>query len=369
MEHAIWNGDRLFAFEIGKDYYKEKMIRRASRQGELLCPDPECKNPIMKYCHGEIREPYFAHRDNAECDYFQFEKNSGVFHGLRLKLYEHFQACDYPVQMEVKVLSHHYSHLFFQWEDGSQTALELGTKSTNLKEVEQLCAEYEKNNMSVCWLVVDQPGKKIREEHTYFLKRFCLNESANRSLLVLGYDGETITQYKQDTNSYTIDSKNLLFKPNIDLFSYKAHISDLYFENGTLTTRGFEEAYKIFLEEKLRTFEMYQKRKEQEREEQQRRYEELERQYEELQRKRATEKSAAEKRSLFDEKYEGERYEKLKRSVLPYIDQQERRVVDEEGNRWIRCEFCGEVKREGEFVSYGGRNKINLGRCKVCKDR
>ena len=76
MENAIWNGESLVAYEVAEDYEVEKQVRMASYRGELRCPDEGCLSPILKYCHGEIREPYFAHRDNAECDYVLFEKNA-----------------------------------------------------------------------------------------------------------------------------------------------------------------------------------------------------------------------------------------------------------------------------------------------------
>ena len=52
MENALWNGERLLACEVAENYYTEKKIRKASFSGELRCPDPECKSPILKYCHG-----------------------------------------------------------------------------------------------------------------------------------------------------------------------------------------------------------------------------------------------------------------------------------------------------------------------------
>lgn len=46
--------------------------------------------------------------------------------------------------------------------------------------------------------------------------------------------------------------------------------------------------------------------------------------------------------------------------------QQETQVRDVEGNRWIKCEFCGKVAKESTFFSYGGKGRINLGTCKEC---
>ena len=52
--------------------------------------------------------------------------------------------------------------------------------------------------------------------------------------------------------------------------------------------------------------------------------------------------------------------------IAPMIDQQIRPAKDSFGRRWVKCEKCGETKVETEFVSYGGRNHVNLGLCREC---
>ena len=356
MENALWGERRLVACQVAEEYETEKVVRMASYRGELRCPDEGCGSPVLRYCHGEILEPYFAHRENTDCDYARFEKSAGLFHRLRVRLYEHFKACDYPVKMETKVLPHHYSQLFFEWEDGRRTALEIGTKSTNILDVVKLQEAYEEAGIQMVWLVADQPGKTISEEHTYFLKRFCLNESEKKDLIVIDYDGKYISQYRADPNRYLIDGQEMVSENYPKIFSYEAYLSDLYFGDGVLTTRGFEQAYSLFLEEKQLAFAVYKEQVEEEKA-----Y--LCRQYEALRSGR----EIPDTRFYADDAL-GEDYEMRHRSVLTYIDQQERQVLDATGTRWGRCEFCGEVKEEAEFVSLGGRGRINLGRCKSCKE-
>ncbi len=354
MENALWNGERLLAGEVARDYYTEKKIRKASFSGELRCPDPECKSPILKYCHGEIREPYFAHRDKEECDYVLFERGSGVFHGLRMALYEHFRACGYDVQVEAKVLKHHYSHLLFTWRDGSRTAIEMGTKATNLKDVEKINAEYEQAGVEVLWLVADQPGKTIQEEHTYFLKRFCLNESVNGDLFVLGFDGKSVTQYREDPNVYEIDGREVVSEKYPKIYERRGVVKDLRFENGQLVLGGFEEAFEEFLEAKRESFWAYQDMLEQEKAD-------FQRQYEVLTRDREIQDTR-----LYAEAPDSDDYTSRKQSVLPFMEQQERPVLDAIGKRWAKCEVCGEVKEVAEFASFGGKGRVNMGRCEAC---
>lgn len=52
--------------------------------------------------------------------------------------------------------------------------------------------------------------------------------------------------------------------------------------------------------------------------------------------------------------------------VATMFDQQATPVRDSFGRRWVKCEKCGEKKLETEFVSYGGRNHVNLGLCREC---
>ena len=80
MENALWNGKRLLATEIAEDYSLEKGVRKASGNKELRCPDPECQHPILRYCHGEVKDAYFAHCNNDSCDYAVFDKGNTQIH-------------------------------------------------------------------------------------------------------------------------------------------------------------------------------------------------------------------------------------------------------------------------------------------------
>ena len=62
------------------------------------------------------------------------------------------------------------------------------------------------------------------------------------------------------------------------------------------------------------------------------------------------------------------REEDFKKNLAFKLDQQETQVRDSEGNRWIKCEYCGKMAVDSEFSSYGGPIGIhlNLGTCKEC---
>ncbi len=41
-------------------------------------------------------------------------------------------------------------------------------------------------------------------------------------------------------------------------------------------------------------------------------------------------------------------------------------IKDSNGKRWFQCEFCGKKAAEEEFVSHGGKGKVNIGKCYDC---
>ncbi len=57
-------------------------------------------------------------------------------------------------------------------------------------------------------------------------------------------------------------------------------------------------------------------------------------------------------------------YEEVK--ALFNINNQVDIIRDSYGQRWVQCEFCGEIKPDFEFGSYGGNNHVNLGECREC---
>ena len=78
-----------------------------------------------------------------------------------------------------------------------------------------------------------------------------------------------------------------------------------------------------------------------------------------------------EERRIAEEKAQEERRlreENFKRDLAANLDQQETLVRDPDGNRWIKCEFCGKIAMDSEFAIYGGAIGVclNLGTCKEC---
>lgn len=93
MERAKWNDLEISATDIASDYQKEAEIRKVSGK-ELICLDPECESPLLKYCHGEKKSAYFAHLHDGNCDYAQFDRQPSILREIRYQLYESFKKKD-----------------------------------------------------------------------------------------------------------------------------------------------------------------------------------------------------------------------------------------------------------------------------------
>lgn len=90
----------------------------------------------------------------------------------------------------------------------------------------------------------------------------------------------------------------------------------------------------------------------------------------EAERRRIEAEKTAEQRRIEEEKRKQEQIQAAIREICEIekrLEQQNERVVDSKGVRWIKCEYCGLIATEGSFSSYGGVNHINLGTCKECQ--
>lgn len=255
MENAMWKGRVYTATEVSQSYELEKEIRKASGRGELKCTDPDCPNPILKYCHGEIKNPYFAHLNNCNCDYAEFDKgNTQFMRSVKRSLYEIFVAKGYDVQFEVKVLPHHYTHLLFTMEDGKKIAIELGTQRTTANKIETLSSQYDDMGIEYRWIVISDSNTPTDEDKTFFIKRYQLNESRLKDILIINLEGTEVTQYIVDSNQYLFRWKPLHSENYPDYYLETGSLTDLAFEDDALTLSGFHERYNEWLKKKKKAF-------------------------------------------------------------------------------------------------------------------
>ena len=91
--------------------------------------------------------------------------------------------------------------------------------------------------------------------------------------------------------------------------------------------------------------------------------ERLQKEREEQQKRAAELKRKAEENRRYIKEHE---YEIGLSDVASKFTQQTQIIRDRFRNRWVKCEKCGAIKQDVEFVSYGGINHVNLGLCKEC---
>lgn len=83
-------------------------------------------------------------------------------------------------------------------------------------------------------------------------------------------------------------------------------------------------------------------------------------------RQRAMEKLVHEKEEAGRRAQKKQREETFRQTLAEQLNQQETQVIDPDGNRWVKCRYCGRVDKTTAFSSYGGRGSVNLGTCKIC---
>lgn len=83
-------------------------------------------------------------------------------------------------------------------------------------------------------------------------------------------------------------------------------------------------------------------------------------------RQRAREKLVHEKEEAGRRAQKKQREEAFRQTLAEQLNQQEMQVIDPDGNRWVKCRYCGRVDKTTAFSSYGGRGSVNLGTCKIC---
>lgn len=378
MERAIWNDRFYYASEISESYEGEKSIRKASARKELICPDPDCAKPVLRYCHGEVNGAYFAHLDNCDCDYANFDKNNKQWmRRVKRSIYDSFISQGYDVKIEIKVLPRHYTHLLFTLQNGKKVALELGTQKTTAKEMSKLCEEYKKIGIAVKWIIVGDANTPVKENKTFFSKRYLLNENKYKDALLVNWEGTEILQYVVDPNIYMFSGREIAIGNYSDIYPETGALTDLTFEEDELTLRGFYGRYREWLKKKQKAFENKIAKTKKEIIEQENRRRQLKQEIEEREKHR-TQSQKEYKRSGIEEtaynprassvpivtKDNPDRLELIRSQLLIGEDL----VYDESGYSLRLCLHCNMVKRAPKFcldVYY--ENNPNLGICKMCK--
>lgn len=241
MENALYNGREIQAVDVKMDYTFENEIREASSKGLILCKDPECKNPILRYCHGKKKDAYFAHRINGEgCEYGDFDIENKPVLEVQQLIYETLTQKGFHCKQEEKLLSHHYTNIVAE-KNGELLAIDLVTSRMGRRLSLKIIDEYKEKKINVRWIVVDDNVLTFNETDTDYVERFILNESPKGYLIVVSFDGSILRQ------SCVAKSFELMGKTYYKrLYSEKAAIAELGIENGEISIEGFQARYRAF---------------------------------------------------------------------------------------------------------------------------
>lgn len=376
MNKAVWKEKTLIADEVAREYEYEKQVRRASREGDLLCIDTNCKNNIMKYCHGEKRGAYFAHRSSDYlCSYGEFDKeNTYEMREISHKLKAAFEAQAANVEIEKKVFDRHYAHLIVK-HNKNCTAIELVDSKFSVKQSSYLIEKY-KPLMNVAWIVIDDVEKQVFEHETNFVKRFLLNEGNEKNLVIVDYDCNRVSQYRCDFNDYTLADGSRCF-PRKELFVLQGFIEQLTITDKGITLANFKVDYNDWIKnrtiifkkkkEKIRQDEVRKIEKENKLRDKHRKYQEKRQQI--MQEKTIEEKGKHTEKDKRKKEEEDRPNPEDRIKIRELLKQQKTQVIDSQGNRWFKCRYCGRDGKEGAFISYGGNGEKNLGCCRnnACK--
>lgn len=256
MEKAVWNGKLFLASDVAENFQLENEIRKASGHKELKCPDPNCGNPIVRYCHGDKKDAYFAHLNNECCDYARYDKDTlPIIKTIKTKLFHSLQHKGFHIDIDVKILAHHYTPLIIETENAEKIAIEFGTKQTSANTTSFLSEQYAKAGVLLRWIVVDDHLTPWNESAVCHIKRFVLNTSKNRDLIIISKDGERVKQSIEDQNRYEYGGREIRSSNYPAFFPKEATLDDITLEDNELTTTDFYKSFEMWLLKKRRKFE------------------------------------------------------------------------------------------------------------------
>ncbi len=250
MEKAIYQGKIITASEVIEDINLELEIKTASKNKRLYCPDENCPDPQLKFCHGEIRSEYFAHVNNCECDYAKYDRgNTEQIRRIQRNLYSHFKKMGLNIQTDKKIISNHYTHLYYN-KNENQIAIEIITQQKSASEIDRLQTIYDANNIIVCWIFIGQLNNNQTENSMMFGKRYPVNFAKNNSCIVIDSETNKIEQYRLDTYQYDETYTHGF----TELYKEEASLDDLIIDNNSITLKDFDAHYHNWLEKKQSTY-------------------------------------------------------------------------------------------------------------------
>lgn len=204
MDKCIYKGKVINSFDIAADIDLEMEIRQCDT---LQCCDPECNAPV-RYKHGKIRIPYFAHLvTNKECDYDRYSsKKSDVFKKVQHEIYDVLKR-KYPqaVDIDIKLIKEppHYTPIILKGRK-SNFAIDITDKQITAKTLQSRKEAYAAFGYIGMQMIIDEAANCELSESTdlYLPVRYELNKSSNHSTVVYDKSSKKYYYLFYDSNEY-----------------------------------------------------------------------------------------------------------------------------------------------------------------------
>lgn len=334
-------------------------VSKAENGLRCKCVCPSCNEPFEARM-GDVRRHHFAHSGQG-CD----EINAYVM-GLYMLMKEYIET-GYNLYLPPVIVRFPLSAYSYLNDSNIRNSVELIPYS--LGEGNEETAYPEK------WL----SSKLIQNIEIVKSKKgqpqALLIYANNRTLAVRVRPPDTVcklgvsTRYKEySTLEINLSSleKEIQSRNKEELFHYLMSNTEIF---GWVYNPKMDKAFPQIMKRTKAYYEAAQAKIKKQEEEQKKREEQARREAE----RRA---KAAEERRKREEtaRIEHEEKQRLRLKEIqenPHLFiQQETQVRDLNGNRWVKCEKCGAIKIDRQFVEYGGYGRLNIGTCADCsKDK
>lgn len=367
---------------------KLKELRSKSQNNELFCPCGCGANLVLVAGDKNLREQHYRIKNGEQsknCT-FNMEGKTSVDSMIVLKCWldDNLHVGDLESRVpicDVTDSNRKYEFSFISRSRG--IALNYCYNRANLSDEKLSVLEQNSQGIKIIHIVDNMNGDsdgqypeglmKVQEKQRYCMLLTVTDADYENAEMKVAFYGQDIDGLWQER----IFSAGLLKEYRID-------------KQGTVHFRG--ASLESLLEEAILNFQKSNVKAKQQREEEYRRQAERRKQQEietekRLEERRKQQEAFAERKRLQDEEDAKRRFEQeekrrieaeraqeerqrrednFKRNMASNFEQQETPVRDADGNRWIKCEFCGKIAMESEFLSYGGKGHINLGTCREC---
>lgn len=330
-------------------------LRAKSRNNELFCPCGCGANLILVAGDKNLREQHFRVKDGfyeSEC-HVVTEGKISVASKIVLKCWldENLKTGDVEARVPIKLVGSTDRKYEFSFLSRSRRmAVSYCCERANLSDEKFEILRANSDDIRIIYIVDIMNGGVDGQYPEALMK---IQKRQGYCLLLDVKDAS----YSEAMMCATFYAQN-----------YKGLWQEVQLAHGCLGDYTISEAGEILYKQKslLELLEeqrdAFLKLVQEEKERYEKRQKELQQAAEEAQKKQQREETEPQD----DQEAKKRRYEEFKRNMDLLFSQQEIQIRDSAGNRWVQCEICGRRAKETEFMSYGGKNHVNLGICKSC---